>query len=65
MTRKQKLDFVKCYVIYECYCMWEMFLENVGDYFYKEPQKSAQFFKEQLDNAENEDDLKAVVALYI
>lgn len=65
MTRNQKLEFVKCYVIYDCCCMWEMFIENVRNYFYKEPLKSTRFFVEQLDNAQTEDDLKKVVKLYI
>ena len=55
---KQKMDFIQNYVVCDCYCIWDLFCENVTEY-------GAADFKMKVKNAITEKELKSIVHEYI
>lgn len=58
MSIKQKMDFIQNYVVCDCYCIWDLFCENVTEY-------GAADFKMKVKNATTEKELKSIVHEYI
>lgn len=58
MSMEQKLTFIHDYVVYSCYCIWELFKENVESY-------GAADFRAKLRKATTETELKKLVHEYI
>lgn len=58
MSNQMKMQFIQEYVIYNCYCIWDLFWENVTN-------DSISVFKSKVEKATTEKELKRIVHEYI